>query len=491
MSPKILNVFNDKANDIQYPLLRAIQSLYFHPLSRIPGPKLWSCSRLPFIRALINGFVVQDIGKLHRRYGPIVRIAPDEVAFAQPEAWSDILRADFPKDPVWWAGEAGRESLMTTLQPESHARIRKVLAPAFTTLALKRQEPILRQYVNLLVERLGDRASQEPVTNIAARLNYTTFDIFGDLGYGESFKCLQDSRYHPWISIIFNSEKAACFFSAARFYPLIQLVLTKCTPASFQKEDDNHRQLIADKVQRRFNLEQERPEIMSYIMKGSGDEELPLDTINATFLELTTAGSETTATVLSGTLNYLLQNREKLGLLEQEIRGFEEEDLTLNTLQDLRYLNAVLKEGLRLCPPVPWILSRRVPNGGAYVCGTWLLAGTAVSIQAYTMNRNPDYFHDASSFLPERWLPEAIKDLSSPFSKDRREASQPFSVGPYSCLGQHLAWAEMRLILAKLIWSFDFTARKRLEWDSLRTFFLVEKKPIELKVAIREGLQPT
>lgn len=175
-----------------------------------------------------------------------------------------------------------------------------------------------------------------------------------------------------------------------------------------------------------------------------------MDTINATFLELTTGGSETTATVLSGTLNYLVNNRDKLSILEQEIRDLEESGLSLSTLQDLPYLNAVLKEGLRLCPPVPWILSRRVPDGGAHVCGTWLPAGIAVSIQAYSMSRNSNYFHDASSFVPKRWLPKVLKVPSSPFSKDRREAVQPFSVGPYSCIGQHLAWAEMRLILAKL-----------------------------------------
>lgn len=336
---------------------------------------------MPFIRALLRGTVVQDIEKLHRRYGPVIRIAPDEVTFAQPEAWTDILRVDHPpflKDPVWWGAQPGlHESLMTAIHPESHARIRKLLAPAFTTRALKAQEPILHQYVNLLVERLWNHATREPLINIAPWFNFTTFDIFGDLGYGEPFQCLQDSRYHPWISMIFNSEKAACFVSATRFYPLIEMILIKCIPPSFKEMQRNHHQLIADKVQRRLNFELERPDIMSYVIKGNEGEGLPLDTIISTFLELTTAGSETGATVLSGTVNYLVNNRDKLTILEEEIRSLKEEDLTLSALQDLQYLNAVLKEALRLCPPVPWILSRRVPDGGRYVCGTWLPAGVS------------------------------------------------------------------------------------------------------------------
>ena len=111
-----------------------------------------------------------------------------------------------------------------------------------------------------------------------------------------------------------------------------------------------------------------------------------------------------------------------------------------------------------------------------------------MSIQAYSIHRNPDYFYNASAFLPERWLSEAARDPLSPFFKDRREAVQPFSVGPWGCIGQHLAWAEMRLILAKLVWTFDFAVGNRMDWESLKTFLLVEKKPIEVKMTLREGL---
>lgn len=79
------------------------------------------------------------------------------------------------------------------------------------------------------------------------------------------------------------------------------------------------------------------------------------------------------------------------------------------------------------------------------------------------MNRDGRYFHRPESFLPERWLAECGADLESPFFGDRREALRPFSVGPWSCVGQHLAWAEMRLILARLLWTLDFwpAARQR------------------------------
>ncbi|KAL7793172.1 cytochrome P450 [Trichoderma ceciliae] len=483
----------------QYTVLRIVFNLYFHPLSETPGPATWKASRLPFIWSLLRGNIVHDIERLHRKYGPILRIAPDEVTFAHEDAWRDIfhLRKDhqpFLKDLVWWKSQPGMpDSLLSAIDPKHHARIRSLLAPGFTPRALKEQEHILHFYANLLVERIRERVNEEPesgaVIDVVPWFNFIAFDIFGDLGFGESFNCLQDSMYHPWIALLFNSVKAASFVAAARFYPIVERMLLRCIPPSLRKMQMDHYQQIVDKVDRRLNLELERPDIMSHVLRGTERHELPPGTVYTTFMVLTTAGSETTATALSGTLNYLVNNPDKLENLTREIREAfaEENEINLKALRKLPYLGAVLNEGLRLCPPIPWVLPRRVPEGGDTVCGTWLPGGTPVSIQAYAMNRDPTRFHSATSFVPERWLPDARTDPESPFFHDRLQAVQPFSDGPRACLGQHLAWAEMRLILSKLLWVFDFEVveDRKMRWEDLRTFLLVEKKPIEVRAKLR------
>ncbi|KAL6794449.1 cytochrome P450 [Trichoderma sp. SZMC 28012] len=484
-----------------YNVLRIVYNLYFHPLSKIPGPVAWRASRLPFIWSLLRGTIVHDFERLHRQYGPIIRIAPDEVTFAHEDAYKDIfqLRKDHPqflKDLVWWKTQPGMaDSLLSAIDPKHHARIRSLLAPGFTPRALKEQEHILHFYVNLLVERIRERVNETPesgaVIDMVPWFNFTAFDIFGDLGFGESFNCLQDSKYHPWIALLFNSVKAASYVAAARFYPIVERLLMMCIPPSLRKMQRDHYQQIVDKVDRRLNFELERPDIMSHVIRGTERRELPEGTVHTTFMVLTTAGSETTATALSGTLNYLVNNPDKLETLVREIRGTfqQESDIDLDALRKLPYLNAVLNEGLRLCPPVPWILPRRVPEGGDTVCGTWLPGGTPVSIQAYTMNRDPAYFHSATSFVPERWLSDSRTDQESPFFHDRLQVVQPFSDGPRACLGQHLAWAELRLILSKLIWVFDFEVveDRKMRWEDLRTFLLVEKKPIEVRARLRDS----
>lgn len=97
-------------------------------------------------------------------------------------------------------------------------------------------------------------------------------------------------------------------------------------------------------------------------------------------------------------------------------------------------------------------------------------------------------FYDAKSFHPERWLPAAQTDPNSPFFNDCREAFQPFSVGPRNCIGRNLAYHEMRLILAKVLWNFDLKlTEESQDWaESQRTFALWEKPPLMVETRERK-----
>ncbi|PCH02610.1 Cytochrome P450, E-class, group I [Penicillium occitanis (nom. inval.)] len=473
---------------LMYMLITVIYNLYLHPLAHTPGPRGWSATRLRFIWSLLRGTIVHDFDQLHRRYGPLVRTAPDEISIADGHGWIDIYSANpqFLKDPTWWKSQPGHpDSLLSAIDPDKHANIRRALAPGFTPRALKAQEHLVQRYVNLLVQRLREQVVENGnllEIDIAPWFNYTTFDIFGELGFGESFDCLQHSRYHPWIALLFNSVKAASIVAATRFYPWLESLLMKCIPQSLRKMQMDHYNQIVDKVQRRLSWELQQPDLMSHVIDDNGKTALPLGELNATFMILTTAGSETTATVLTGTLNYLAQNPDKLATLVEEVRGaFKSElDVSMDAVRNLQYLNAVINEGLRLCPPVPWMLPRLVPPGGRTVCGVWLPGGP------YSLYRNAQKFHLATTFIPERWLPAASRDPDSLFFQDERSAVQPFSTGPRSCMGIHIAWAEMRLILAKLLLVFDFEAvqGKELRWEGLRTFLLVEKRPLDVRMRL-------
>jgi len=89
--------------------------------------------------------------------------------------------------------------------------------------------------------------------------------------------------------------------------------------------------------------------------------------------------------------------------------------------------------------------------------------------------RNPANFHAPYSFIPERWF----SDSDGEFGNDRKLAFQPFSYGPRNCLGKNMAYHEVRLILAKVLWNFDLTLSPESDgWTDQKTYILWEKKPL-------------
>jgi cytochrome P450 len=91
------------------------------------------------------------------------------------------------------------------------------------------------------------------------------------------------------------------------------------------------------------------------------------------------------------------------------------------------------------------------------------------------MTRCPDFFHLADEFHPERWLDEDAR-----FQNDQKQASQPFAVGPRNCIGMNLAYVELRLILARMLWTFEMELDKSCaNWvDDLVEYFGWEKIPL-------------
>lgn len=131
-----------------------------------------------------------------------------------------------------------------------------------------------------------------------------------------------------------------------------------------------------EKVQRRLQLQIDRPDFPSHLSRSKQD--LSETEIESTAAIIIIAGSNST---LAGTTNYLTKYPDTLKSLTNEIRRtFEDEsDMTLESLAKLPYLSAVIEEGLRICAPVPLGMPRVVPEGGDTVCGEWLPAGVSGS----------------------------------------------------------------------------------------------------------------
>jgi cytochrome P450 len=114
------------------------------------------------------------------------------------------------------------------------------------------------------------------------------------------------------------------------------------------------------------------------------------------------AGIDTTGDALCS-LMYQLSLPESWDVQEKLFQEFRDSNVT--SLDELRYLDAVVKEGLRCFPPIPMSQPRYVPKGGSTIDGYFIPEGTIVSAQAWSVHQlNKDVYPDGNKFLPERWL---------------------------------------------------------------------------------------
>ena len=217
---------------------------------------------------------------------------------------------------------------------------------------------------------------------------------------------------------------------------------------------------------------------MSYALrameKGDPNTMMSNEEIMTTFEVLMVAGSETTATTLSGITYHLLKNPSVLQKLVAETRRTftHSHEITMLTVPTLKYQLAVLEESLRLMPPVA--PGPRATGGTHFVPGC-----TKLGIPSYAACRSPLNFRDPDAFIPERWLGDDAR-----YASDRREASQPFNIGPRGCIGRNLAYAEIRIVLARLLLDFDMELVKGSEgWlEGLKNFTLWQKEPLMVRL---------
>ena len=332
---------------------------------------------MPYVYTLARGDLTQRTHELHKYYGPVVRLAPNELSFIDAQAWQEIYnhhqgRINFPKNPLWMAlSENGIHSILSANDAD-HARYRRLLAHAFSERALRQQEHLLQSCIDLLISRLHDCASSpdKAVVDMVQWLNFTTFDIVGDLTLGESFHCLKESHYHGWVSILFSQFKAAALFVLLRFFGLDKPVKT-LLPKSLLKKRTDHANIANERIHRRLDqgvsADAQRNDFVTYILRHNNEKGMSVPEIEATLRVLVVAGSETTATALSGIMRNLLRKPDTMSKLKKEIHhSFRHvSEICAERVNDLSYLNSVVEEGLRLCPPVALGMPRLVPAGGA------------------------------------------------------------------------------------------------------------------------------
>jgi cytochrome P450 len=462
----------------------AIYNAYLHPLRRYPGPLLWRSFRVPYVVSTQRGNLHNRLTHFHTKYGPIVRIAPNELSYADSAAWKDIYldrsgHPVFERNPTWFKKMRPDEpnSIMGP-DEKDHARFRRAFANSFSDKSLKDQAPVVESYVNLFINQLkalaSDPSSKEKPIDLEKWFNYLTFDLSGDLSFGSSFSCLATGQTHTWVSIAQDFGKGLSLIASVNQYPPFHKLLRYIIPKKILQRSLDHRVMSTLKARDRLALSTTRPDFVTptqaYIkQKGisiSGAE------FEINMLVIAFAASETTASALTAILRELAQHKGVMHRLQTEIRSTfsSEAEITVAATTHLAYLDAVINETLRLDPPVVIGVPRITPPAGAVVCGEYVPGGTYVTYNQFSANRQSYNFRSPNTFMPERFLANS--------EGDDMKSYQPFGMGRNMCLGMKLAMAELRVTVARLVWGFDVEMKgERWDWGVQKTFILWVSKP--------------
>lgn len=383
---------------------------------------------------------------------------------------------------------------MITADDDTHMRLRRLAGPAFLNAGISEIEPVLQHYTDLLVSQLA-KASTEGAQNMVDWFLFTLNDVIGQLALDQEFMCLEKRRLHEWPSFLMGVLKiTAAVNQFVRFgLPMgaLKVMMTKEKLAQQEMFFNTANNAVAQRLAREDEKADgvkanTRPDIIGLMLREmKGWDRLNDREITANSILIVGGGAETTSTCLSATLYHLCKTPRVLKKLTDDIRQrfASPEDITIKAVSDMPYLKATIDESLRIFPVASFITPRMTPKEGHVIDGEMIPAKTYVSMGQWYMGRSDRFYEKPKEFKPERWLEPEIANIG-PAQLQTDQILRPFSLGPRNCIGKLLALTEARLVLAKLLYTFDVELDGAHEtWvEDARFYVLWELQPLKVKL---------
>ena len=283
--------------------------------------------------------------------------------------------------------------------------------------------------------------------------------MMGDLCFAEPFGCLDHASATEWSTSVIQLFVGATWTQGIRRLSgvgtWLEFIMTRLlAPSKAMEWRRTHLNNAREKTLRRLaDNNRDHADLIYHILRNNEIKKSLTETeIFLNVAGFISAGTDTTATALTGWTYFVCTHPAVLRRLIHEIRTAftKEADIRWEKVRELRYLDATLQEAIRLFPPSPASQQRIVPPGGATIDGYYIPGGKTVAVAPWVSTHSNLNFYEPGAFHPERWLGEDVR-----FSNDHLQASLPFGTGPRTCIAKNLAWMEMLLITAHLLWNFD------------------------------------
>ena len=407
-------------------------------------------------------------------------------------------------------------SLVFTTDEEQQVKMKRPIAAAYSLSTLKEFEPLIDSTTAVFLSRLDELfASTGKSCDLGQWLQWYAFDVIGELTFSKRLGFVEKAEdiegmcasvgwnfdrcsvlgQMPWLDLwTWKNPIYLRFFAKPVPSPIIGFGQRRLTErldgtdelddAGTVVEDPALREKVLhgtipskpDFLSRFLTLHEEQPDIVT-------DRQL----LAYLFMNIN-AGSDTIGSTVRAVFYYLLKSPDSLAELMSELQEARRAGKltvplpTWTECQALPYLNAAIKEALRLNPALGLPLERIVPEGGLKIDYNFFPPGTIVGINPWVLHRDPRIFgSDAEKWEPKRWLSDDAEEV-----KYMEHHLLSFGAGKRTCLGKNIATLELAKLVPALLMRYEMgLAEPRKEWRVLNSW-VVRQEGLEVVMKRRD-----
>ncbi|KAK2999713.1 hypothetical protein RJ639_023811 [Escallonia herrerae] len=459
-----------------------------------PGP--WQLPLIGNMHNLVGSLPHHLLRDLAKKYGPLMYLRLGEVptiVVSSPEIAKEVMKTHdliFAQRPYLLASRIiSYDSTNIAFAPygDYWRQLRKICI--MELLSIKRVQTfrtIREDEVSSLIQDIS--ANEKSVLNLSKKIFLLTCGITAKAAFGK--KC---DDQHTFVSLVKQVVEMAAGFCVADMYPSAKfLQVISGLRARLEKvhmKVDKILENILNEHKERISLatktgkvEVDDEDLVDVLLRfqKDGDIEFPLtdSNIKAVIFDIFSGGTETSSTAMEWAMSEMLKAPHVMERAQAEVRKVfgERRNVDETGLGELRYLQAVIKETLRLHPPAPLLVPRE-SREQCEINGYEIPVKTKVIVNGWAINRDPRYWPQAERFYPERFLDSSIDYKGTDFE------FIPFGAGRRICPGITFAIANIELPLAQLLYHFDWklpNGTKQAELDMTEAHGLTVRRKSDL-----------
>ncbi|XP_051133613.1 salviol synthase-like [Andrographis paniculata] len=423
-----------------------------------PGPR-----KLPLIGNLYQLIASsklphQLLTDLAEKYGPVMHLQLGEVnivVISSPEAAKEVMKTHdvtFSNRPSLLVTDIilyKNSDIASAPYGEYWRQLRKFCA--IELLSVKRVQSFRALREEEFLSLCGCIASNEGLSmNLTEKICLTTCNVVMQASIGKKGDELTEI-----ISTSKESAELASGFYLADLYPSISLFRRISGAARkterVHKKSDRIIQNIIDQRRESANGSKQQEDFADVLLKSRNELQLTNDNIKAVIQDIFGAGIETSSTTTDWAMAEMIRHPRVLKKAQEEVRevfkdkGFVEE----SRFEELKYLKSIIKETLRMHPPFPLLLPRE-NSEQCEIFGYKVPSKSRVMVNAWAIGRDPRYWKEPHSFIPERFLDNPVDYKANNFEL------LPFGGGRRICAGISFGLANVELPLAMFLYHFDW-----------------------------------